>query len=351
MICARLFHRFGKIDYFSLPMTKAIHTIIALVWYASVAAWAQEPGVPLALQAIAGGAGQRGTGDSVATVHVSTGFYQTLPPSWIDAAGHGTQQGEVQRLHRTAVFVSVNRPLGRHFSAGFCLPWYRTSVEYTGKAHPKGNYGVEKISEMRLYLDYHYAVGVFRLLAESGTNIPVGNGLPSALHPAFPPGENGYWSLWVKAGLRMKARSNLDLYALMSYDFTVARSGALLEGADAILFTSGAAALLQATIDPGDRVGFTTGAVLWMQRYELSLGYGFLYRYPKTAVNILPETGLTDATGYLTLMPRSVLHSVHSGCFRTWKDFRAGVMIQAGVGGFNSWSEVLMSGLISYNIQ
>lgn len=332
-------------------MTKALHTIVALVCFATVATRAQEPGVPLALQAVAGAIFQGCAGDSSATLHVNTGFYQTIPLSWIDSHGHGTLQGSETELYRTALFVSVNRSLGRHFSAGFCLPWYRTSIVYSGNAHAHGQYMVEKISEIRLYLDYHYAARSFRLVAESGTNIPVGNGLPSALHPAFPPGENGYWSIWIKAGLRMKAHANLDLYSLLSYDYNAPRSGAMVEGADALLYTSGAVSLLQATVDPGDRLGFAAGAVLMVPRYELSLGYGFLYKFQKTARSILPEITAMNPIEPLTLMPRSVLHSVHMGCFRTWHEFRAGVMVQAGVGGFNAWSEVLMSGLISYNIQ
>lgn len=311
---------------------------------------AQEPGIPSALYSTAGASSVLTTADSLRQLQISAGFYQTTPLASFNTGGDWTQQGEASELNRTSVFIALRRTLDKHFTVGICVPWYKTTLLYHGTKHPPGKYRVEQISDIRLFITYHLKTGPFLLSSETGTNIPVGNGLGEALHPTFPPGENGYWTLWGKVSTWMKVNHRMAVYGMVSYDFIAPRSGALVEGSGALFLTDSALNVIQGTIHPGNRITLNAGIVHQFNNYEASLGYGFLYKYETQINNLIPDDDQTINMVNNLIPGRSLLHTVHSACFRNWKYIRGGFMIQMGVGGNRTWSEFLISGIISYNL-
>lgn len=323
---------------------------ICLLFSSILTVHGQEPGIPSALYTIAGTGSVLVPADSLRKLQITTGFYQTIPLATFNSQGDWTQLGETSDLYRTSVFIALRRNLDKHFTVGICIPWYKTTLSYRGSKLPAGKYSVEQISDIRLLLAYHLKAGSFLFSSETGTNIPVGNGLGEAFHPAFPPGENGYWTIWGKISTWLKIDHRMAIYGMASYDFIAPRSGALVEGRGALFLTDSTLNVIQGTIHPGDRLSLNAGIVRQFNKYEASIGYGFLYKYGIRVSNLIPDDDQTINMVNNLISGRSLLHTVHSSCFRNWKHARGGLMIQMGVGGNKSWSEFLISGIISYNL-
>ncbi|HBZ67644.1 MAG TPA: hypothetical protein DEO70_12475 [Bacteroidales bacterium] len=340
---------FAKMIYFSLAMKKRLFIHIWFLITAIVSLQAQEPGIPSALYTTSGSV--LSMTDSMPPLQITAGFYHTIPLAQFNNQGDWTQQGDASDLYRTAIFFALRRSLDKHFTVGICVPWYRTSLTYHGTKHPPGNYGISQVSDIRLLLAYHFKTGRFLVSSEIGTNVPVGNGLGEALHPAFPPGENGYWTLWGKTTAWLKINGEMALYGMFSYDFITPRSGALVEGSGALLLSDSTTDVIQGTIHPGDRITLNAGIVRRFSNNEIFLGYGFLYKSSAFVNNLIPDDERTINLVNYSISHRSLLHTVHSGCFHNWKQMKGGFMIQMGVGGNGSWSEFLLSGIISYNLK
>lgn len=330
-----------------------ISGIYILTWLLTVPvlSQAQEPGVPAVLHTLEGFSTDRLLSDSAAPVQISAGFFHTLSYTQFDKEGKWNDAGDKTDLSRSALFVSVKRSLGNHLAVGFCLPWYKTNLRYTGDLYTPGRFEVEQFSDIRLFIQFHFVTQRILFSAEGGTNIPVGNGLSEALYPAFPPGENGYLTFWGRTGIRIAFTGQWQLYGSVSYDISAPRSGAVIENDGAKLLSGGQYSVIQATINPGDRISFTGGLGRKISLYRLSLGYTFLYQFSTTAQHIFPETETISENISNLLQQRSVLHTVHAGCFRSWDDIEAGIIIQGAVGGFRSWGELLTSAMISYNFK
>jgi len=325
--------------------------IITLLLTAPVFTQAQEPGVPAALNMLAGFSSSLERNDSTSPVHISAGFFHTLSYTQFDDEGKWGDTGEKTDLTRSAIFVSVKRALGHHLAVGFCLPWYKTSLRYTGDLYTPGRFEVEQFSDIRLFIQFHLTKNRFLFTAEGGTNIPVGNGLSEALSPAFPPGENGYLSFWGRTGVWLTFSKEWQLYGSGSYDITAPRSGAVIENGGAELLSDGQYSVIQATINPGDRMTLTSGLSRRTSSCHFSIGYLFFYQFRTTAKHIFPDTRLITDNVAGQLQHRSVLHSVYAGCFHSWKNFEAGFIVQGAVGGFRSWGEFLTSAITSYNLK
>lgn len=308
---------------------------------------AQEPGIPAALMTASSCCSFN---DSVSAVKVTAGAFQAMSLARFDANGNWITKGEYQHLIRTSVFVSIKRPLGKYFEAGFCLPWYRSSIQYSGKSYQTGTYSIEKISDIRLFLGFHTHWHSTSLSLEGGTNIPIGNGLPTAFHPAFPPGENGYLTFWVKGQANLKLSHQWVLYTSSSLDMIAPRSGAILDRSLFAGFITQTDEVVQATIKPGNRIVFSAGVGKHLRQWSFGGGYSLFYQFPTSAENIYPVNDNNLALAAAISPSRRVLHTAHAVAFRRWNRFGTSLMIQGAAGGFNAWGEWLTALAISFNL-
>jgi hypothetical protein len=319
-----------------------VHVILAL----PMICLSQEPGIPSPLHTVA----MSSIRDTTETVRITAGSISSFSYTTFDKQGKWQQQSERNHLSRIAFFVAVKRSLGKYFEVGFCLPWYHSSLRYNGMYYQQGTYTVEQISDIRLFTGFHLSLKRTILLLEAGTNIPIGNGLPTALHPAFPPGENGYLSFWGKAGFLIAATNTLTVFQQTSIDMRAPRSGAIIDTESLPGSFPGNLQVIQATIKPGDRLVFQTGITSRRNLWSFSFGYSFLYQFQSKAQNIFPETTTDQNFANQNLAPRSVLHTLYAAAFLQWNKFYAGFTTLGSPGGFNSWGEWTNALTISFKI-
>ncbi|MDO9511062.1 MAG: hypothetical protein Q7J34_04840 [Bacteroidales bacterium] len=329
-------------------MKKARNILFALVFLLPALMHAQGHGIPLSFTYLFFASDTSTVHGGSARIRMNT-FYGFAAGTMGDVEKPETSQ-KFTNYNRLGFSFTIDRQLIKNIFVGFTIPYLQSNIERLPGLYPGGNYTWQGVSEVRLRLGFEYKSKskLWTILLHSG--IPVDKGREGFFRPEVYIGHDGTWNIGLDYSLTWflsnKFRFQLSSEAMMR----IPKSGMIISGEPALIWTGNQVNAIQATINLRDYVTACAGIVYLQQPWTYTLAWESYYETADNAYGYSPA-GLTQMEAFVQheLEHDALVHSVNVGLTRDFQKLHFGLYGRIPVDGYTAFRENMIMFVFGFN--